>query len=39
LDWKEIEEVLASAGRLKKLGALGWKEKEGFLEFRRVKGR
>ncbi|GAA5837643.1 hypothetical protein JCM5353_007446 [Sporobolomyces roseus] len=30
LEWKEVEEVLASSGRFKKLGGLGWNEKETF---------
>lgn len=41
LDWDNggLEELVAATGRLKRLGGLGWKEKEGFLEFRRLKGR
>ncbi|GAA5986388.1 hypothetical protein JCM5350_002902 [Sporobolomyces pararoseus] len=41
LEWDNggLEELVAATGRLKRLGGLGWKEKEGFLEFRRLKGR
>ncbi|GAA5831254.1 hypothetical protein JCM3766R1_002985 [Sporobolomyces carnicolor] len=40
IEWDSgLEETLASTGRLKRLGGLGWKEKEAFLEFRKLKGR
>ncbi|GAA5962099.1 hypothetical protein JCM3765_005520 [Sporobolomyces pararoseus] len=41
LEWDNggLEELVATTGRLKRLGGLGWREKEGFLEFRRLKGR
>ncbi|BGP12966.1 hypothetical protein JCM10213_006605 [Rhodosporidiobolus nylandii] len=38
-EWDALAETLAGTGRLKRVGGLGWKEKEAFLEFRRVKGR
>ncbi|GAA5872676.1 hypothetical protein JCM16303_004602 [Sporobolomyces ruberrimus] len=45
IDWKQLEEIVSVTGRFKRLGGsgggggMGWKEKEGFLEFRRLKGR
>jgi hypothetical protein len=34
-----MAETLAATARLKRVGALGWKEKAAFLEFRKLKGR
>ncbi|GAA5896627.1 lysophosphatidic acid acyltransferase LOA1 [Sporobolomyces salmoneus] len=41
LEWETggLEELVAATGRFKRLGGLGVREKEGFLEFRRMKGR
>ncbi|KAG0664791.1 hypothetical protein C6P46_000928 [Rhodotorula mucilaginosa] len=39
LDWSAMAETLAATARLKRVGALGWKEKAAFLEFRKLKGR
>ncbi|POY73880.1 hypothetical protein BMF94_3050, partial [Rhodotorula taiwanensis] len=39
LDWPAVAETLAATARLKRVGALGWKEKAAFLEFRKLKGR
>ncbi|GAA6007199.1 hypothetical protein JCM11491_003041 [Sporobolomyces phaffii] len=39
LEWEGLEELVAATGRFKRLGGLGSKEKEAFLEFRRLKGR
>ncbi|GAA5922188.1 lysophosphatidic acid acyltransferase LOA1 [Sporobolomyces koalae] len=36
---QNLEDVVATTGRFKKLGGLGWIEKRAFLEFRRIKGR
>ncbi|GAA5985909.1 hypothetical protein JCM11641_004825 [Rhodosporidiobolus odoratus] len=38
-EWQALQDVLAGTGRLKRVGGLGWREKEGFLNFRRSKGR
>ncbi|GAA6035360.1 hypothetical protein JCM8097_008832 [Rhodosporidiobolus ruineniae] len=38
-EWDALSETLAGAGRLKKVGGLGWVEKGKFLEMRRLKGR
>ncbi|GAA5980521.1 hypothetical protein JCM10908_001678 [Rhodotorula pacifica] len=39
LDWSAMADTLASTARLKRVGALGWKEKAAFLDFRKLKGR
>ncbi|BGP53084.1 hypothetical protein JCM8202_004167 [Rhodotorula sphaerocarpa] len=39
LEWAALAETLAATARLKRVGALGWREKAAFLDFRRIKGR
>ncbi|GAA5882406.1 hypothetical protein JCM3774_004301 [Rhodotorula dairenensis] len=39
LEWSSLADTLAATARLKRVGALGWKEKAAFLEFRKLKGR
>ncbi|GAA6059064.1 hypothetical protein JCM10212_002035 [Sporobolomyces blumeae] len=39
LDWEGVGEAISTLGRFKRTAGLGWKEKEGFFEFRERKGR